>query len=134
MEYSGVYNSVNRYNALVTQRSENATLYCQYLGTTSNFFCQGSYGGLPSIVSTECTRFGHFVGKDGGRVCVGCKDLRIARGSANPSASIDKWGKTISRCLERREKNVLSLSDFDDAGKFIKIPENNFGSAGFALK
>eukprot|EP00957_Ditylum_brightwellii_P171688 13070126-Ditylum_brightwellii.AAC.1 len=133
VECAGVYNSVNLGNAQDAQR-KNVTLYCYYLGTTSAKFFQGLYGGLPSIVSTKCMGKGIFPGNDGGRVCEGCKDLRVAQGFANPSGTIDKWGKTISQCLERREKNVLTMSDLDDAEKFIKTWDNSFSPASLALK
>ena len=109
-------------------------LYCIYLANTSGKFRQGTYGGLGCIVATECTGLGDFLGKEGGRVCVYCKKLRDERGSNNPSVPIDKWGKVIARCLERRAKGTFTLADADDAAKFAKTPDNVLSVAGLALK
>lgn len=121
-------------NAQSAKRRGNVRLFSTYLANTSEKFRQGSYGGVPSIVSTECTGTGVFVGTDGGRVCRFCKDLRAARGSRNPSVTIDKWGKTLSRCIERRDKNVLTSTDLDDAAKFLKTRDSHLSPAGLQLK
>ena len=54
-------------------------------------FVVGTYGGLPSIISTSCTGIGTYIGKDGGKVCGGCQALRDARGSANPGTTLNTW-------------------------------------------
>ena len=115
-------------------RKNHVRLYCIYLGQTSQKFRQGIYGGLSCIVAIGCTGEGSWPGKGGGRVCIHCKELRDARGSTNPSVAIDKWGKTIDRCLERREKGTFTLSDADDAKKFGMTPDNLLSVAGRALK
>eukprot|EP00957_Ditylum_brightwellii_P042197 3195832-Ditylum_brightwellii.AAC.1 len=61
-------------------------------------------------------------------------DLRQACGTTNPSVSLATWGKTLAQGVERREKNVLTSSDLDDALKFTQIPDNKLGPAGWALK
>ena len=134
VECAGAYNSVNIANKQSKQRKEYVRLYSYYLANTSGSFRQGSYGGVPSIVSTGCTGIGVFPGTDGGRVCDGCKALRAARGSRNPSVKLDKWGKTLSRCIERRDKNVLTSSDLDDAARFLKTSDSLLSPAGLDLK
>ena len=39
----------------------------------NNSFKIGIYGGLPAVISKECTRKEVYVGKDGGQVCKFCK-------------------------------------------------------------
>lgn len=134
VECAGAYNSVNLANAQPSLMREHVRLFCTYLAATSESFRQGSYGGVPSIVSTECTGIGVQKGKDGGLVCLGCKALRAERGTRNPSVTLHKWGKTLSLCIERRDKNVLTPSDMDDAARFLKTRDSLFAPAGLELK
>ena len=117
-----------------TKRKNQVTLYARFCGSTSKHFCVGSYAGLPSIISRECTGEGTGIGLDGGRVCINCKNLRKKEGSSNPSKPLGSWGKVLSQCLERRERSVLTSSDLDDASSFSSTPNSHLGPAGLLLK
>jgi len=88
------------------------------------------YSRLPAIVSIECTGERRFFGKEGVRVCKGCKDLRASRGSTNPSGPIDRWAKIISRGIERRDKGVLTDSDVDNVAVLVKIANKYLAPKG----
>ena len=124
------------YNAFQGQskRRKQVTLYSRFCGTTSRNFQVGSYAGAPAIVSTKCTGEASVNGLDGGKVCINCLALRKANGSSNSSVPLGKWGKTLTQCLERRDRSVLTASDLDDAAKFTLVPDNHLGPAGIALK
>lgn len=111
------------------------SLYAQYvapLETSSHRI--GSYSGLPSIHSNDCTGFGRYDGQDGGKVCDACKTLRAEKGSRNPGRALNRWGPTLSRCIERRHKGVLTSSDFDDAQKFAANANRLLTPDGMELK
>ena len=96
------------------------TLYDVYMvPLSSSRYSIGSYSGLPSIISNDCTTEGVYQGLDGGKVCANCRDLRVAKGSTNPSYSLTNWNKTITLCIERRHKETLTPNDLEDAERFI---------------
>ena len=63
--------------------------YCTPLSISS--FKIGDYGGLPAIISIECSGKGNFRGKYGDWVCLGCKKLRVARGNSDPAPKLMNW-------------------------------------------
>ena len=94
----------------------------------------GTYAGLPSIVSVNCTGVGIYYGADGGRQCQACKDLRSARGSNNPSVRLNSWYRTLALCIERRKKDTLTQLDIEAPKKFAKISEHQLTKEGRKLK
>ena len=94
----------------------------------------GSFGGLFSVISTECTGYGVFNGLDGGKVCQFCKGLRKEQGSRNPSKPLNGWFSSLSRCIERKQKEVLTKLDIEEAEKFGRIPNQQLTPDGMELK
>ena len=121
-------------NAFRGDMKNQVISFSRYCAATSTRYRVSSYARLPAIVSTTCTRVGVVRGADGGQVCINCKTLRAARGNSNPRMVIKRWGKTLSACIERRQRQVLSASDLDDALSFAKVSNNQLGPAGILLK
>jgi len=114
---------------------KEVSLYAQYISPPSHQrWVVSSYGGLPSIVSRECTNKGILLSKNNeGLVCVSCNDLRIARGCSNPSVTLDKWYADLDRCLDRRNRQVITARDNADALLFTKKTQSEFTPAGIEL-
>ncbi|KAL7447270.1 hypothetical protein ACHAXM_010866 [Skeletonema potamos] len=110
------------YNSFAGPKMKEVSLYAQYISPPSHQrWVVSSYGGLPSIVSRECTNKGILLSKNNeGLVCVSCNDLRIARGCSNPSVTLDKWYADLDRCLDRRNRQVITARDNADALLFTK--------------
>jgi len=100
----------------------------------TQLFVHGSYGGVSAIISAECTGYGVFTGLDGGKVCLFCKKLRAARGSRSPGVALNLWNASLSRCLERREKDVLTSLDINEAECFSSINDRLLSPEGIELK
>eukprot|EP00957_Ditylum_brightwellii_P093144 7091478-Ditylum_brightwellii.AAC.1 len=60
--------------------------------------------------------------------------LRKERGSSNPGTVLNKWSTSLSQCIERRHKNVLTGTDLEDARKFGKINACFLTSEGINLR
>ena len=102
------------------KNKKRVALYDKYIAPLdSQRFKIGSYGNLPSIISTDCTKVGEFLGLDGGKVCQACQELRVVKGSPNPIYPLRSFHASISRCLERRTKETLTAIDLEDAQSFI---------------
>ena len=95
------------------------TTYCN--PRPNNSFKIGIYGGLPAVISKECTRKEVYVGKDGGQVCKFCKELRAARGNSNPSGTLKNWYYKLQRAIERSNKAELTSLDIMEAKHFGAI-------------
>ena len=121
-------------NAFRGNLAYEITLYSRFCGVTSPKWHVGTYAGLPAIISTTCTGVGVHNGKDGGKICSNCKDLRVARGNSNPCQAIKLWGKRLSECLERRERVTFANSDLNDAQAFARIKDAYLGPEGIQLK
>ena len=100
----------------------------------TQLFVHGSYGGVSAIISAECTGYGVFTGLDGGKICLFCKKLRAARGSRSPCVALNLWNASLSRCLERREKDVLTSLDINEAECFSSINDRLLSPEGIELK
>lgn len=123
------------YNSVSGNKKRQVAMYCKFIAPApTQSFRVGTYGGLPSIVSTACTAQGIVHGTDGGLVCKSCKDLRRASGSLNPGTLLNRWYTTLSRAVERREKETLTHSDLSDANNFIKTSDALLTSDGLKLK
>ena len=85
-------------------------------------------------MSKSCAGIGIFAGTDGGMVCQHCSDLRKGRGNSNPGTVMNKWYSKLRLCFDRRDREVITAADRDDAMAFIKIPDSNFTPAGLELK
>ena len=93
--------------------------YCTSLAISS--FKIGYYGGLPVIISKECSGKGDSRGKDGGWVCRGCKTLHVARGNSNPAPKLMNWFYKLGRVIERSSKQELTSLDIVEAKNFSII-------------
>ena len=123
------------YNAVRGSKRDEVINYALFVARTDTMrFRVGSYGGLPSIVHIDCTGEGWFDGLDGGKVCKHCLDLRRARGSSNPSKSLATWYQSTTRCVERRQKEVLTALDIQDARRFMANSDKRLSPAGLELK
>ena len=93
--------------------------YCTPLSISS--FKIGDYGGLPAIISIECSGKGNFRGKYGDWVCLGCKKLRVARGNSDPAPKLMNWFYKLGRAIERSSKHELTSFDIVEAQNFSII-------------
>ena len=126
---AGVFNTVSG------NKKEHIMLYNQYVAISGKQRWRvGTYAASPSIVSKECTGVGMFRGKDGGKVCSACKDLRDAKGGSNPGSVLNKWYEDLTRQLLFRKRESITTSDVSDAEKFIKRSDDSLSPEGQQLK
>jgi len=126
---------IGAYNAVRGNKKQHVIMLHKYMAPLdSQLFRFGSYGGLSSVISTECTGYGVFNGLRGGNVSQFCKDLRKERGSRNPSKPLNGWFSSLSHCIERKQKGVLTKLDIEDAEKFGRTPNQQITSDGMELK
>ena len=94
----------------------------------------GQYMGLPSILSSSCTRKGIILAIDGGKQCKLCYDLRKCSGITNPVYFLNTWYAVINRALEQRTKTNLTQSDSDDAKKLTQTRKGLLNLSGLQLQ
>eukprot|EP00957_Ditylum_brightwellii_P049341 3743766-Ditylum_brightwellii.AAC.1 len=116
------------------KKKEAVNLYTQDVVPLDTQWHQiGSYNGMSSIISNDCTSTGIHLGLDGDNVCDACRILYKERGSSNPGTILNKWYTSLSRCNERRHKDVLSSISLDDARKCCTTSVRYLMSVGIEL-
>ena len=111
------------FNAVKGNKKQHIIILHNYVAPLdSQLFMFGSYGGLSLVISTESTGYGVFNGLDGGKVCQSFKGLRAEQGSCNHGKTLNVWLSSLSHCIERKQKEVLTKLDIEDAEKFGRTP------------
>ena len=101
------------YNSIRGELRKNVSFVHKYVYPPEKKWTWGTVGGLPAVISTECTGKGVVKSPEGGL----CYALR-AKGGSNPRKTLKTWYDKLNRCLERRTRDKLNDSDLDDAERF----------------
>ena len=100
-------------------------------------FKWGLFNAMPALKALDCREEGVETALDRGLTCDRCSKMRKLQGNSNPGQTfISEWGKKISRCFERRDRDTLTASDVADAKTFIKKNQatiNRFTDEGRVL-
>ena len=68
------------------------------------------------------------------KVSQACHDLRVIKGTRNPIYPIRSFHASISCCLKRRTKGMLTVTDLEDAECFVKNQVSQFKPEALEMK
>ena len=89
--------------------------------------------GLPALYSIECQKKGTIRSIDGGLACLNYSSARKRNGNSNPIRWISNTYFQLKKIEDRRNREIITLSDCNDIKNFLHYPKDRLTDAGLDL-